>query len=94
MVLAVGLFLTQFLPAIAAALLCLAGLLASEEMSSAFPDLGVEESSIHTSTHSCLRAWLRWKLLLIQQISVQIGKCSSEEGVVSLLVRGRQPGCE
>lgn len=54
MALVVGLFLARFLPAIAAALLCLARLLASEEMSSAFPDLGVEESSIHTPTHSCL----------------------------------------
>lgn len=39
---------------LAAALLCLAGLLAGEEMSSVFPDLGEEENHIHTPTHSRL----------------------------------------
>lgn len=50
----VGSFLTWLLMPLAAALLCLAGLLAAEETSCVFPDHGVEESYIHTPTHSCL----------------------------------------
>lgn len=50
----VGPFPTWFLTAPSSSLLCLAGLLAGEEMSSVFPDLGVEENYIHTPTHSRL----------------------------------------